>query len=61
MSMLNVGLTGGIASGKSTVARILEDKGAYLIDFDVLTRQVEKPGTNTWHKIINYFGVRILN
>ena len=34
--MLNVGLTGGIASGKSTVARMLVEKGARLIDFDEL-------------------------
>ena len=59
--MLNVGLTGGIASGKSTVARMLEDKGAFLIDFDVLTRKVEKPGTQTWEKIVDFFGVGILN
>ncbi len=59
--MLSVGLTGGIASGKSTVARMLEEKGAFLIDFDVLTRKVEKPGTSTWKKIVDYFGEGILN
>jgi len=34
--MLNIGLTGGIGSGKSTVAQFFKDKGAYLIDFDIL-------------------------
>ena len=41
--MLNVGLTGGIATGKSTVARVLAEKGARLIDFDELSHAVEEP------------------
>lgn len=58
--MLNVGLTGGIASGKSTVARILVEKGAILIDFDDLAHAVEMPGGPVWRKIVDHFGERIL-
>ena len=50
--MLNVGLTGGIASGKSTVARMLVEKGAVLIDFDELTREVEEPDKPAWREIV---------
>jgi dephospho-CoA kinase len=59
--MLNVGLTGGIASGKSTVAAMLVEKGAYHIDFDVLAHKVEKPDMPAWREIINAFGPEILN
>jgi dephospho-CoA kinase len=59
--MLNVGLTGGIASGKSTVAAMLVAKGAYHIDFDVLAHKVEKPDMPAWREIIDAFGPEILN
>ena len=39
-----VGITGGIASGKSAVSGILEKKGAYIIDADVVAREVAEPG-----------------
>ncbi|OPY87863.1 MAG: Dephospho-CoA kinase [Syntrophaceae bacterium PtaU1.Bin231] len=58
--MLQVGLTGGIASGKSTVAAMLEERGARLIDFDVLTRGVEAPGRPAWKDIVAAFGRDIL-
>jgi dephospho-CoA kinase len=58
--MLNVGLTGGIASGKSTVARMLEEKGAIRIDFDDLTHAVEMPGGPVWREIVGHFGEGIL-
>ncbi|XP_052683194.1 dephospho-CoA kinase domain-containing protein-like [Crassostrea angulata] len=55
--MFLVGLTGGIASGKSTVARILkEDLGCVVIDADVVAREVVQPGTNGWKKIRQHFG-----
>jgi dephospho-CoA kinase len=41
--MLNVGLTGGIACGKTTVAEMLVARGAHLIDFDALAHEVEAP------------------
>ena len=58
--MLMVGLTGGIGSGKSTVARMLEDEGAYVIDFDYLARLVVEPGKPAWREIADYFGPEIL-
>ena len=58
--MLNVGLTGGIATGKSTVARILAEKGARLIDFDELSHVVEEPDGPVWKEIVRHFGEVIL-
>jgi dephospho-CoA kinase len=58
--MLNVGLTGGIASGKSTVARMLEAKGAILIDFDDLAHAVIEPGGPAWQGVVRHFGEEIL-
>jgi len=59
--MLNVGLTGGIASGKSTVAKMFQEKGAYLIDFDGLAHYVEEPDRPAWKAIVEHFGADILN
>jgi len=59
--MLVAGLTGGIASGKSTVSNYLKSKGAVIIDADVLARQVVEPGEKAWHKIKEYFGVQAIN
>jgi len=59
--MLNVGLTGGIASGKSTVAKMFEDKGAYLIDLDALAHFAEEPDQPAWKAIAEVFGREILN
>jgi len=58
--MLNVGLTGGIASGKSTVSRILAEKGAVLIDFDEMAHAVQDPGGPVWREIIRHFGREML-
>jgi dephospho-CoA kinase len=59
--MLNVGLTGGIACGKSTVARLLTEKGALLIDFDELARKVVEPDQPAWRQIADTFGPGILH
>ena len=59
--MILVGLTGGIGSGKSTVAEMFRDEGVYVIDFDYLARVVVKPGGDTWKEIIDYFGSEILS
>ena len=59
--MLNVGLTGGIASGKSTVARMLAELGAIHIDFDALAHFVEEPDQPAWKAIVDAFGGTILN
>jgi dephospho-CoA kinase len=58
--ILLVGLTGGIASGKSTVAHMLEEMGSHVIDFDMLARLVVEPGRPAWKKIVDYFGKDIL-
>jgi len=59
--MLVVGLTGGIASGKSTVAGILKDLGALVIDADIVSREVALPHTRCWKSITAHFGKGILN
>lgn len=55
-----IGLTGGIASGKSTVARRLVQHGAILIDADVLARKVVEPGTPALARIREEFGEAVL-
>jgi dephospho-CoA kinase len=59
--MMNAGLTGGIASGKSTVARMFQEEGACVIDFDKLAHVVEEPDRPGWKAIVEYFGPDILN
>ncbi len=59
--MLRVGLTGGIGSGKSTVARRLVGHGAVLIDSDVLAREVVEPGTDGLAEIVDAFGPAVLD
>lgn len=58
--MLRVGLTGGIGSGKSTVAGRLAEHGAVLIDSDVLAREVVEPGTPGLAEIVTAFGAEVL-
>lgn len=58
--MLNVGLTGGIATGKSMVVQLFADKGALIIDFDHLTRYVEEPGRPAWTELVSFFGREIV-
>ena len=58
---LLLGITGGIASGKTTVANMLAELGAYTIDFDVLARKVVEPGKPAWKEIVDFFGRQVLN
>ncbi len=58
--MLNVGLTGGIACGKSTVAQMFVRLGGHLIDFDKLAHEVQEPGKPAWQDVVNCFGSDIL-
>ena len=58
--MLLVGLTGGIGSGKSTVARMLEQRGAVVFDADVLARAVVEPGTPGHAAVTERFGANVL-
>lgn len=54
--MIAIGLTGGIGSGKSTVARMLEERGAVLVDADQLARKAVAPGTRALGAIRARFG-----
>jgi dephospho-CoA kinase len=54
--MLLVGLTGGIGAGKSTVAAMLEERGARVIDADDLARRAVRSGTATFDRIVERFG-----
>ncbi|MGI6424827.1 MAG: dephospho-CoA kinase [Tepidanaerobacteraceae bacterium] len=58
--MLIVGLTGGIASGKSTVSLLLKNKGAVIIDADEISRNILIPGKPAWTKVIEHFGEKVL-
>ena len=56
-----IGLTGGIACGKSTVVRCWQRLGANVIDFDIISRNVVLPGQPAWHEIRKEFGVMVFN
>lgn len=56
-----IGLTGNIACGKSTVARIFERLGAKIIDADEIARRVVEPGKPAWKEIVEAFGDGVLN
>jgi dephospho-CoA kinase len=58
--VLLVGLTGGIGSGKSTVARLLEKRGAVVFDADLLAREAVAPGTPGHTAVIERFGADVL-
>jgi dephospho-CoA kinase len=58
--MINVGLTGGIACGKTTVAQMFVRHGAYLIDLDKLAQDVVAPQLPAWQEIVELFGDNIL-
>jgi dephospho-CoA kinase len=55
-----IGLTGGIASGKSTVATILKQLGAAVSNADELSREVVQPGKGAWKEIVETFGANVL-
>ena len=56
-----IGLTGGIASGKSTVSRALQDLGAIIIDADEVAHAIIEPGKPAWEDIVEHFGTEVLN
>ncbi len=60
-AMILVGLTGGIATGKSTVAGMFKRCGATVIDADALAREVVLPGKPAWREIVSTFGKTVLN
>ena len=55
-----VGLTGGIGSGKSTVAKILQSLGAAIVNADDLAREAVEPGREAWQEIVASFGAGVL-
>jgi dephospho-CoA kinase len=58
--MLVVGLTGGVASGKTTVSQTLKEEGAHLVDADRIARELVKPETPVWRALVSAFGTDIL-
>lgn len=59
--MLRIGLTGGIGAGKSTVSRTLAECGAFIVDSDVIAREVVEPGTPGLAALVEAFGESILH
>ncbi|HEY3315177.1 MAG TPA: dephospho-CoA kinase [Bacillota bacterium] len=59
--MTTIGLTGGIASGKSTVSGLLRGLGAKVIDADDISKRVTRPGAPAWRELVEAFGQDILN
>jgi len=58
--MLKIGLTGGIGSGKSAASALFEDQGIYVVDADIVAREVVTRGTPALEKIAAHFGSAIL-
>jgi dephospho-CoA kinase len=58
--MLIVGLTGGIASGKSLVAKVFQDLGAHVIDADKIVHELLEPGQQAWEEVVEHFGPEIV-
>jgi dephospho-CoA kinase len=59
--MLRVGLTGGLGSGKSTVAGILRELGAHVVEADALGRTLMEPGHSVYDQIVSAFGPDVVN
>lgn len=58
--MLIVGLTGGVASGKTAISQVLKAEGAYIIDADQIARELVQPQKPAWSELIGAFGKEIL-
>lgn len=61
MEPVVIGLTGGIACGKTTIARILKRLGAIVIDADLESKRLVRTGSPVWNKLVKEFGSAILN
>ena len=59
--MLTIGLTGGIGSGKSTVAQLFAEQGIAIIDADQIAREVTAPQTKAYQAIVKHFGSAIID
>jgi dephospho-CoA kinase len=58
--VLRIGLTGGIGSGKSTVSKLLAERGAVIVDADRIAREVVEPGTPGLAQVVDAFGAAVL-
>ncbi len=58
--MILIGLTGGIGSGKSEVARLLIARGAEVIDADLIVRELQQPGAEVYEKMVELFGAEVV-
>ena len=58
--MIVIGLTGGIGSGKSTVSRLLAEKGAVVIDADAIVHEVQAPGGAAYQPMVDHFGPAVV-
>lgn len=58
--MLRVGLTGGLGSGKSTVAQMFRDEGMPVIEADAVGRELMEPGQSVYRAIVEYFGPEVV-
>jgi len=58
--MILIGLTGGIGSGKSEVARLLTARGAEVIDADSIVRELQQPGAEVYEKMVELFGQEVV-
>ncbi len=58
--MLRIGLTGGIACGKSTVAKMFADLGAHIVDADLIAHQLYRPSTEVYIELVKRFGSGIV-
>ena len=56
-----IGLTGGIASGKSTVSNMIQELGIPVVDADQIAREVVEPGESAYEQIVRHFGEQILH
>ncbi len=61
MPVLTVALTGGIATGKSVVARVLKGRGCFVEAADLVARELMRPGRRAWKQIVAHFGPSVLN
>ncbi|MEC7531114.1 MAG: dephospho-CoA kinase, partial [Actinomycetota bacterium] len=54
--MTEIAITGGIGSGKTTVAKLLVDKGVVLVDADQIVKDLQKPGGKVFNRIVEIYG-----
>lgn len=59
--MFIIGLTGGIGTGKTQVAKLLEDLGASIVNADLLGHEIYKPQTEGWQEVVKAFGEQVLS